>query len=417
MVGTVGGTTKYTVTDAMTPGELRYALARDTFRQRLNKYPVNSIIDLAKFLLQHCVVIFLAAADFEEAFHLFTIVNDRGKQLRRIDIIKTRNLAPDVIIDDDARRRYAQRWEMMEESLGESNFEDLFYLLRLIYVRDKPQADLLKEFDTRILNKPGKPNAGQAFLDELEIYVKLYERLFVDYDFLEGTELNAKFVTLISAMDWQFHASEWRACLLQFAKKFDGPAVYHYLLHVEKVYLTHWVNAVRKDERYSVYTDLLKAMDNNDPVAASKAAAVKANSDAIKEACRIPNFYTAGYSKYLLLRAEILSSELDHPRHFVVRSVEHVLPQNPAIMSDWRKEFAQDDIDGVVNTAGNLVLLTKSRNSSASNKEFADKKVSYLQPRVSDFPRSMQVIASPEWTKQVIEERTKAFAESILDDP
>ncbi|AKK27338.1 hypothetical protein AB431_12360 [Mycobacterium sp. EPa45] len=417
MVGMQGGTTTYQPSGAVTPAESRYILARDIFHERLKSFSAEEAEGLAKYIFQHCVIIFLTATDFEEAFRLFTIVNDRGKQLRRIDIIKARNIAPNVIIDDDARRRYANRWETMEESLGETNFEDLFYLLRLIYIRDKPQADLLREFETRIFNQPGKPTPGKSFIDELEIYVKLYEELFVDFDYLDATSDGIKFRTLISAMVWQFSASEWRACVLAYARKFGTTGLYEYILGIEKVYLTHWVSGMRKDERYSVYTDLLKSMDTGRYREAIKATTEKSDPKAIQEACLVGNFYTSGYSKYLLLRAEILASELDHAREFNVRSVEHVLPQNPNTNSEWCKNFSPQDIDAVVNTAGNLVLLSKSKNSSASNREFKDKKTSYLQPRVSDFPRSMQVLSEPAWTRTVIEERTKKFAESILNNP
>lgn len=141
------------------------------------------------------------------------------------------------------------------------------------------------------------------------------------------------------------------------------------------------------------------------------------DSDAIKKACRSPKFYTAGYAKYLLLRAEICASELTEPRKFTVRSVEHVLPQHPASGSEWRKEFTQDDIDAVVHSAGNLVLLSKGKNSSAQNKDFEDKKSTYLRPRVTDFPRSVQVLNEFSWTRNLIGKRTEEFANSILMDP
>jgi hypothetical protein len=141
-----------------------------------------------------------------------------------------------------------------------------------------------------------------------------------------------------------------------------------------------------------------------------------ADEDSVRKACLQDNFYTAGYSKYLLLRAEILASELDQDKAFVVRSVEHVLPQNPKADSDWRKAFSDADIEAVVHTAGNLVLQSKGKNSAASNRDFAEKKEAYLKKRVTDFPRSVQVLAFDAWTR-TIEERTKEFAKVILEAP
>jgi hypothetical protein len=43
--------------------------------------------------------------------------------------------------------------------------------------------------------------------------------------------------------------SEWKA-LLYFADKFGKASFYQFVLEIEKAYLDHWVQAVRKDERY-----------------------------------------------------------------------------------------------------------------------------------------------------------------------
>jgi hypothetical protein len=326
------------------------------------------------------------------------------------------NLAPAVIAADASRIRYAQDWEAMEERLGETRFEDIFHSLRLIYVQDKPQADLLKEFQDRIFGRPGMPKLGKDFLDTLAGYVDLYDAIFVARDYMEETDDHARFSTIMGAMTSEFSASEWKACVLYYASKFGRAEFLKYVLAVEKIYLEHWVGGVRKDERYASYTTLLasiRAMDK----AAEVVAAVKYDGDAVTKACLATNFYNTGYSKYLLLRAEILASELDHPKAYVVRSVEHVLPQNPKGDSKWREDFSDEDIAAVVHTVGNLVLLSKGKNSAASNKDFADKKETYLKKRVSDFPRSVQVLADSEWTRAVIEERTAAFARSILSDP
>ncbi|MGA4786739.1 DUF262 domain-containing protein [Nocardia sp. AB354] len=418
MVADPGGTTTYAVGGNATPGQSRYDLARRIFLEELRKLSEDDVKAFATFVVNRCVLIFLAADDLEEAFRLFTVVNDRGKQLRRIDILKAQNISPHVIASDEVRRRYAQKWEEMEDRLGEQSFEDLFHLLRMIYVKDKPQQDLLKEFENRIFERPGMPNRGGDFLDKLEAFVDLYESIFIDRDILEGEEDDARFKTMMWAMSGNFSASEWRACVLAYAHAFNSEGLYEYLLAVEKVYLSHWVAGMRKDERYSVYTTLLKAIDSSkDGAGALQAATGYADRHSIREACMVQNFYKAGYCKYLLLRAEISFGELNGPREFRVRSVEHVLPQNPAPGSSWRRWVPARDHAKVVDTAGNLVLLSKGKNSAASNRELGDKKTTYLKPRVSDFPRCMEVLSYDRWDVDVIDARTQSFAELVLQDP
>jgi hypothetical protein len=260
------------------------------------------------------------------------------------------------------------------------------------------------------------PKIGKDFLDVLATFVDLYDDIFLARDFLEDTDDHRRFKALMAAMVSEFSASEWKACLLYFASKFGINRFFDYVLAVEKVYLEHWVGGVRKDERYSRYTELLASIKSLDDPSAVLAA-VTSDDQSIRAACMQDNFYSTGYSKYLLLRAEILASELDQEKEFIARSVEHVLPQNPKADSAWHSTFSDDDIAAVVHTAGNLVLLSKGKNSAASNRDFSEKKETYLKNRVSDFPRSMQVLGFGEWTRQTIEARTNEFAATILDAP
>lgn len=418
LIGTLGGA-KDPLSDfnSGTPAGRRYESARSVFWEALVSMSSEMLKRFAMFVNKSCTLIHLATDSFEDAFRLFTVVNDRGKQLRRIDVLKAYNLDPARIPNADSRTKYAHLWEDMEAQLGESKFEDIFHLLRLIYVKEKPAADLHSEFVDRILGKADMPKAGGEFLDELTKYVDLYDHLFVDRDYLDTNgEHHVEYRTLIGAMLAHFPASEWKACLLLFAEKYGKTHLYSFMLELEKVYLDHWVQGVRKDERYGTYTKILReislAKQEADVIASCTIDTVK-----IKSACRASNFYGSSHAKYLLVRAEIVASELDHAHYFQSRSIEHVLPQNPKPGGGWASMFTDDEHAELVNTVGNLVLLSKSKNSAAGRKEFSEKKTTYLESRVSDFPRSMQVLKYPAWTADVIRERTETFAQSVLDNP
>jgi hypothetical protein len=374
--------------------------------------------NLATFVTQNCTFIYVATDTFEDAFRLFTVVNDRGKQLRRIDVLKAYNLDPAYVTTADSRTKYALQWEEMENRLGETEFENIFSLLRLIYVKEKTQFDLHKEFERKILGQPNMPKPGPEFMDQLEKYVDLYDALFIDRDYLDpsGDTPHVAYQTLMEAMVAYFSASEWKACVLAFAAKFGKARLYDFVLLVEKVYLDHWVTSTRKDERYGAYTAILKNIDKV-KVADEVIDGVVVTNSKIEEACRSTNFYTAGHAKYLLVRAEIVADELDHVRHFQVRSIEHVLPQTPKAGGTWDSTFNDDERQDLTDVAGNLVLLSKSKNSKAGNREFSDKKTTYLKDRVTSFPRSVQVLGYMEWTPDVIRARTEEFATAVLRDP
>ena len=393
----------------------RYVEAVNIFAKRLAGLKQKETRAVIEFINQKCVVIYLATPTFDDAFRLFTIVNDRGKQLRRIDVLKSLNIAPEIVSKESVRDRIAQRWEELEKDVGETIFENVFHLLRLILLQDKPQGDLLKEFQDRIFTK-GTITKGEPFVDLVFEYVELYKSVFVDKEVVpEGQPTEVKYKSLIHIMDAEFRASEWRACVLFFAKKFKGQSVYEFCLRIEKVYLEHWFGGVRKDERYATYSKILglistskKPEDVLDGITYSK--------DVITDGIGRSALYGAGFCKYVLLRLELLASELDVPKEFSPKSIEHVFPQKPDQQGYWADHHDLSGIDEYVDSVGNLVLLSKSKNSSARNFDFSIKKERYLKSRVSDYPRSIQVLDYDDWTKDTIMQRTKEAVDTFLND-
>jgi hypothetical protein len=63
----------------------------------------------------------------------------------------------------------------------------------------------------------------------------------------------------------------------------------------------------------------------------------------------------------------------------------------------------------------NLVLLSQRRNTQASNRPFQEKKETYFQTKdgSSPFVITSQVLATPEWTPLVLEERQSMVLEKL----
>ncbi len=345
-------------------------------------------------------------------------MNDRGRKLRRIDIVKSSNLDPQFVEQGGTREKLAARWEELEAEIGEDLFEQVFFHIRLMLVKDKPQGDILKEFENRVFKRDIKKR-GRDFLEYCFDVIEAYRRIFCDRSvFGDGSDAN-KAISLINAMNLHFPASEWRACILSYFLKNGNNRFFEFIYRVEKIYLYHWVSGIRKDERFSDYTNVLNIVELNENIEGVirvlDQLAEKNNFDEkIKTACERPDFYNAGFAKYILLRLELVNSEFDNPKYYSVKSVEHVLPQNPAGNSDWWDWFEEEEKDRLVHSIGNLVLLSKGKNSVASNKQFIEKKQTYLKDRVSEFPRSIQVLDYENWTGEVIRERAGEAIESVL---
>jgi hypothetical protein len=172
---------------------------------------------------------------------------------------------------------------------------------------------------------------------------------------------------------------------------------------------------MRKDERYSDYTRILTSIHGYNQ-SGDVLKQITYDKDEITKSMKGNSFYNMGYCKYFLLRLELLATEHDSLHEFNAHSVEHVLPQKPEPDGYWAKNHNISQINEYVDKIGNLVLLSKGKNSSAKNYDFNKKKEKYLKPRVSDYPRSIQVLEYEEWTRDIIEERTEDAAKIILND-
>ena len=393
----------------------RYEKAVAEFRSRLSKLTQVEITDLAKFVSQRCVFIVLIAPTFEEAFKLFSIVNDRGKQLRRIDLLKAYNLAPERVPSETVRESLAGRWEEFENDLGGARFEDVFFTMRLIYLKDKPQRDLFSEFKDRIFSK-GLEVAGEKFIHKALNYAALYKVVFKNKDYLPKDHKDyERFVSLIHIMDIEFKASEWRTCVIQFAEKFGRDHILQFMERIQFLFLEHWISGRRKDERFSDYATILAAIDKKGSTPEGAIDAVDFDQHVIVGGLRNAKLYDAGYARYVLLRMELLESEMDQVRPLNAKSVEHVLPQTVKTGSDWEKWNDPTTVDEYVHTLGNLILLSGSKNSAAGNKDFEEKKKKYLKPRAADLPRTTAVLTATTWSRADIEARTDAAVAKFFD--
>jgi hypothetical protein len=99
-------------------------------------------------------------------------------------------------------------------------------------------------------------------------------------------------------------------------------------------------------------------------------------------------------------------------------SVEHVMPQNPKAGSPWLSMFEDDDERyDWTHCLGNLVLLTRAKNSQASNWDFDRKKSEYFSTKagVSSFKLTTMVIKEKVWDVSTLEKRHLAALQKLAE--
>jgi hypothetical protein len=85
--------------------------------------------------------------------------------------------------------------------------------------------------------------------------------------------------------------------------------------------------------------------------------------------------------------------------------------------STWTRDFDVAEHDDWVHRLGNLVLLTRRKNSQAQNYEFEVKKTKYFvaDGGVSPFAVTTEIINEPEWTPETLQRRQKKVLDRLSD--
>ncbi len=120
---------------------------------------------------------------------------------------------------------------------------------------------------------------------------------------------------------------------------------------------------------------------------------------------------------YVLLRLDSALAGGGATYEYDLIIVGHVLPQNPEATSKWLTLFPDPEVRvGIVHRLGNLALLTRKKNASASNFEFDMKKTSYFtKGGVSPFAITTQVVKEKEWTPAIVLRRQAELVDKLKE--
>ena len=363
-------------------------------------------LQLTKMLAARTFLVVVTTPDLASAHRILSVMNSRGLDLSAADIFKARVVGD---VAESRRDEYADRWDDAEEALGTDDFADLFLHIRTIVVKERPKKELLKEFEESVLSSyiPGK---GAEFVDSVVVpYAEAYGTLRdQNYTSSSGAEEVNRWLKRLDQLD----NSDWRApALWALRNKSDDPEFLNsFFRSLERLAASMLVRRVYATPRASRYIQLLKDLTAGHGL---DSPAFELSGDEVKETgdrLRGEIYKVAPVRKYVLLRLDELLSDAsgvsyDHPRI----SVEHVLPQNPKVGSDWMKWFTPAQREFWTHRLGNLVLLNRTKNASAGNYDFDRKKTQYFTAKygVASFAITTQVLQQKKWTADILEERQK----------
>ena len=376
------------------------------------RFPASGDFDrFVGYLLNNALFIYVSTEDLDDAFRLFTILNDRGIPLSNSDILKAKNLG--AITGEKDRGKWAEYWEEVEGEMGRDEFDRFLSLVRTIYVKDKAREGLLKEFDERIYgSKPPLLALGSDTFEAVKAYKDAYDEA-IQFDDLPATLGNA-YRNRINVMRRGLPSTDWIPPVLAWYRKFKAQKLLDLIESIDNKFSADWIVQLTPTQRISNMNDVLKAIDAA-KVPDDVLASTVFDFDGKQLATLLDGaIYGRRFAKYVLLRLEYLLASHAAPLNLPDEiSVEHILPQTPGKTSQWIKDFTEEQREAWLHRLGNLMLLSRRKNTSLGNLDFADKRVRYFEDRVESLPNSQRLLATTTFALTDLEFRHKDLLERL----
>ncbi len=354
---------------------------------------------LAQALLARCYLVEVRTRDLGAAMRIFQVMNARGLDLRPTDVLKAVFLGG---LPESERRDWTLRWEEAESDLGRDGLETLFTHIRMLLRRKRLDKALIVEMEAEIKARGVRPILDNYLRPAIPHYRILRE---CEYESSVGAERVNDHLTALNLID----NKDWEPLALLLLRELSGnaAALADALRDLEA--RAYW-SLLRRDTVHTRETrtiELLGTFDTAGVTGLRASVRLAAAEVAELRTALDGDLYNHVRARrpVLLLLNRLVNDAGQWMIHDNV-TVEHVLPQNPSDGSPWWDWYAKDAHAKWLNRLGNLLLLSRRRNTAASNRGFAEKKAKYfLSKGTTPYPLTAQVLAEKDWTETTLARR------------
>ncbi|GAA7130700.1 hypothetical protein Kyoto67A_02240 [Helicobacter pylori] len=407
----------------------------------MKKKEIEDINDFIQWLYLKVNFITITCSDTDMAIRIFNVLNARGLALSATDIFKGELLKK--LAKEEDQEEFVSRWNALRQKCldNESKFPK-----RKENKREKNAAEILFSWYLTYLHPvtSGK-NMEERLADQFERlnkppleYLKGIENFYNAY--CEVLEMQDRYAHLLSYLASDF----WRVILCTSILHHYSPQDIEALKELlVKFYYQNWV-AEQKEPKKQTNCNIINALKekkNIDDIISVVKQYLDKNkiTQNFREKLKDDHLYEEhkkasknSWLRPILILVEYFMSDDDRPKCIQMDKnlqVEHILPQNPTLSSQWAKDFSEEERERYTHSLANLTLLGGKRNTEASNLDFKDKKKIYMgeENRLSNrlskkktfgvmtcYKMTIDIAHHyTEWTPKSLEKREKELIEII----
>jgi len=377
---------------------------------------IEDFKDFINYLFNKTTMIKVVCYDENFAIKLFSVLNDRGLDLTPADIIKAYLMEP-LVNDEVKLNSFIEVWKQIESILNytDEKMEGILNLYLYYLIAQNPKKSLQDE-----LKREFKAKDSQKIILDIKKFAQNYSDI-----------INNKSDRFISMLRYLPHNVYWKS-ILTTAKHLEYKDFDKLKELITKYFYQSWIAGGTSNRIKQTAFNILKKVKNNEPIENIKEIILEnlKRYDSYEKSLDSEYIFWEKWLKPLLLAIEYTRWEkLDFIPLERNLQIEHILPQSwDAEKSwngenlNWKDKFSKEEAENLVNSLGNLTLLTGKKNIEASNCNFDKKREIYkgnsgkgFDGKIS-FEITKEIIDEYEdWTPKTISERYEKLATEVKE--
>lgn len=394
------------------PNERNILANRDHMAQMLEGLApdLDKREDLARFLLERCVIIVNEVEDQDEAWALLTREEERGLSPHSSELAKVTML---TALKPEERDEAARLYERAQTLLSKDDLSNLMSHIRTLRLRTRSTRPV----DRELVQSFNLQDRGISFFtSELVPRAETMARI-IARDVGDGPS-RAETARSLEMLSWLDHQLWMPAAMHWIAVKGGWHAeTALYFARLDRLSYALKIASIDPTEQEGRYLKLLSDIDAGQPVERMPSLDIEPKLMTTMLAnLRSKTFYAKRFHALVLRRIScILDPTCDPgPVDGQKVTVEHVLPRKPEDGQQWFKDFeGPQGVAEFCNRIGNLAFLSLANNNIAGNKSFMVKRL-LLAQSASQFVLSKLASNEEEWTPRTIERRSEEMIATLL---
>ncbi|TPH49446.1 DUF262 domain-containing protein [Helicobacter pylori] len=391
----------------------------------LEKKEIEDINGFIKWLYHRVMFIKTTCPNVSMALRIFSVLNARGLPLHAIDVFKVELLKK--LAKEKDQKEFVSRWNALRQKCldNESKFPK-----RKENKREKNPAETLFSWYLDYLNPvTGRKSMEERLADQFEKldktpleYLKSVEDFYNAY--CKVSEMQDRHAHLLSYVA----ADSWRVILCtSLLHGYNNQEIEDLKELLVKFYYQNWVAGKTQSQIGQTCYNIIKDLKEKKSIKENINSIIKEYLDENKimktfnESLRdnLEKKLSTNHSwvKPILILVEYFMSDDDCPKRIQMDEnlhIEHILPKKPNLSSQWVKDFSEEEREHYTHSLANLTLLGGEKNTTASNRDFKDKKKIYMGEEIRlNKKRTFKVMTCYNITKDIAYRYTEWTPKSL----